>query len=332
MANIKLHRWLIGIFTSIIVIFAMSHNASAVDLTYNLNDYSLVRSLPVDVIACGFSGGSNYVSGTGGRCSFKLGNTTNRLENIFTNNSYYAAIGDLIEFYLVVTADGPISDGSGSLGNLINFNSNFYILNVDKVVGNQLYSFLDLYNGWIGSEQSQGRTLDFDLLNKYYSYDVYKFVLVSKNSGTFQFGLNNTPLIFKPVSSNPPTVTFQLFHINQFRFKGSEENREQEQATQDAVDDSQDAGDSSSSSAQSGSASLLNVIGAFAGIITSAQPTNCLINGNMGNLNIGQIDLCANPVPSFVQIIGSIILVCLVIPFVVIMFNRFISIFRSFQS
>lgn len=109
-------------------------------------------------------------------------------------------------------------------------------------------------------------------------------------------------------------------------------NDGQADATQDAADDSSTAGNTSSSDAVSATSSLLSVIGAGIGAITSAQPTNCRINGNMGNLDVGTIDLCGNPVPTFVGVIGSIIAVLVVLPLVIVLFNRFISIIRSFQS
>lgn len=112
------------------------------------------------------------------------------------------------------------------------------------------------------------------------------------------------------------------------------ENQQQQEvdATNDAVDNSQDAGQDSSDSATAGTGSLISAIGSAVAAITSASPTNCLINGNMGNLNVGQIDLCANPVPAFVSIIGSLLLVLFIVPLCISLFNRFINLFRSFQS
>ena len=109
-------------------------------------------------------------------------------------------------------------------------------------------------------------------------------------------------------------------------------NDAQADATQDAADDSSTAGSSSSSDATSATSSLLSVIGAGIGAITTAQPTNCRINGDMGNLDVGTIDLCGNPVPTFISVIGSIIAVLVVLPLVIVLFNRFISIIRSFQT
>ena len=51
----------------------------------------------------------------------------------------------------------------------------------------------------------------------------------------------------------------------------------------------------------------------------------------MGNFDMGSIDLCANPVPTFMQVIGSIIAALVVLPLVIVLFNRFIAIIGSFQ-
>lgn len=108
------------------------------------------------------------------------------------------------------------------------------------------------------------------------------------------------------------------------------QQKEENQANENISQNSQDSATSSSDS-QTATSSLMSVIASGIGAITSASPTNCKINGNMGNLNIGNIDLCANPVPSFMAIIGSIIAVLVVLPLVILLFNRFISIIRSFQ-
>ena len=106
----------------------------------------------------------------------------------------------------------------------------------------------------------------------------------------------------------------------------------EEDAANDAVSDSETSGSDSSSDATTATSSLISVIGSFVGAVTTATPTNCRINGDMGNLDVGTIDLCANPVPTFVQIISSLILIAICIPFAIVMFNRFIGLFRSFQG
>lgn len=109
-------------------------------------------------------------------------------------------------------------------------------------------------------------------------------------------------------------------------------NKDVEDKTEQESQNAQNQGDNSSQSATNATTGLINAIGGFVGAITTASPSNCIINGNMGNFNMGNIDLCANPVPSFVQIISSLILIVICIPFAIIMFNRFIGLFRSFQG
>lgn len=109
-------------------------------------------------------------------------------------------------------------------------------------------------------------------------------------------------------------------------------NDGEQEATQDAADEAQDAADDSSSDASTATSSLISVIGGFVNVLTSAQPTNCKINANLNHIDMGQLDLCANPVPSYIQIIGSIILICAAIPLAIVLFNRFIGLFRSFQG
>lgn len=109
-------------------------------------------------------------------------------------------------------------------------------------------------------------------------------------------------------------------------------NKDVENKTEQNAQNAQNQGNDSSQSATNASSGLINAIGGFVGAITTASPSNCIINGNMGNFNMGNIDLCANPVPTFVQIIGSLVLIAICIPFAIIMFNRFIGLFRSFQG
>lgn len=108
--------------------------------------------------------------------------------------------------------------------------------------------------------------------------------------------------------------------------------QQEKQDVQDAADNSESAGDSSSSDAEQGTSSLISAIGSAVSVISSASPTNCRINGDMGNLDVGQIDLCANPVPTFIQVIGSLILILITVPLCITLFNRFIGLFRSFQG
>lgn len=139
------------------------------------------------------------------------------------------------------------------------------------------------------------------------------------------------------LNSNTDNVNNNLGQV-----KGAIENLQQQQQqqvaqekqeVQDAADEAADSGDQSAADAENATAGLISVIGGFVNAITSATPTNCKINGKINNsFNMGELDLCSMPVPSFVQIISSLILIAICIPFAIVMFNRFIGLFRSFQG
>lgn len=164
---------------------------------------------------------------------------------------------------------------------------------------------------------------------------IYVMGHVTCDVTNLEFGDNNNPnMVFLHGTATTEGIWIFQPKINFFEYQdqSAETLNETKQEVQDASDASETAGSSSSSDAASGTSSLLSVIGAGIGAITTAQPTNCRINGDMGNLDVGTIDLCGNPVPTFISVIGSIIAVLVVLPLVIILFNRFISIIRSFQG
>lgn len=61
---------------------------------------------------------------------------------------------------------------------------------------------------------------------------------------------------------------------------------------QDAADDAQDAVDDAQDTIESDTASITDQIGTIIGIIKDTPATNCNINGNMGNVNLGTMDMC----------------------------------------
>lgn len=154
------------------------------------------------------------------------------------------------------------------------------------------------------------------------------------------YAINNTVADYSSIVNaiqSQPNYTQNLNNINNginnINNSINNINDEEQDATQDAADTAADSGDQSAADAENATAGLISVIGGFVNAITSATPTNCKINGKINNsFNMGELDLCAMPVPSFVQIISSLILIAICIPFAIVMFNRFIGLFRSFQG
>lgn len=106
--------------------------------------------------------------------------------------------------------------------------------------------------------------------------------------------------------------------------------------THDTFDDAQDTADADSSSssqqATSSGTTLLSGFQAFLGALTGASPSNCVINADMGNMNLGSIDLCQlDPPPAF-QAISSIMVIGFTVPLSLALGKKMIALFRSFQT
>lgn len=61
---------------------------------------------------------------------------------------------------------------------------------------------------------------------------------------------------------------------------------------QDASDDAQDAADEAQDTVESDTATITQQIGNIIGAITDTPATDCEINGNMGNVNLGTMNMC----------------------------------------
>lgn len=99
------------------------------------------------------------------------------------------------------------------------------------------------------------------------------------------------------------------------------------------ADANEDTINDDSSAAQSTATSLLSVVGQFIGALTSAQPTSCVLNGNLiPHLPLGQLDLCQNNPPAVITIIGSLILIAVVVPLAFHAVKRMLALIGSFQN
>lgn len=330
MENIK-KKWFWGIFISLLVFFAMSHNASAA-MNLNYEYYDLNRSLNSFNVSCGLKGQQHTPGALA--CSWVNTGTEFKLNAIYQTTPMELKAGDIIQFYLYI-------------GNPQNYNISGGIPTLQQTYGKDGLLTLDVevVDDWHSLEfYTSDNLLQYE--NAYTLYDfwandqfgkVYKVIQRAPRDGSYRAGFDvNTDssavYLFSWYQNANYTVNLKIFNLIVYRPAESRENKEVEEKTQDAVDQSEAAGGSSSQDAQTGTTGLLNAITGAVNVISSASPTNCKINGNMGNLDIGQLDLCANPAPTFIQTIGSLILILMCVPLAISLFNRFIAIFRSFQS
>lgn len=123
-----------------------------------------------------------------------------------------------------------------------------------------------------------------------------------------------------------PTTEQILDVLNQNTFdKGAQKVQSQSTAAQTQAN-------SSNTQANNSGSTLLQLFTGFVSAITSASPSSCSIPLNFGHFAVSDVDLCTLPVPSYVQVIGSLIAIALFVPFGMAMFRRFILLFRSFQG
>lgn len=316
------------VFTYLGAVFLMSHiimcsNAGAVDSVYTLNGYSIINSAGGVRINCDFSDETNTITSTQTNvwtCGAK--NTSGhvvKLRRIYSVDQWNFQNGDIIEYDILVWSAVNLSSLDGFVMGFVGEpSSNLQLIGFKQVANNVFY------NNNIGD----GDTL-FEG-NSYYS--LYRYTFKSRANFALNLGFPNGYQDW--FIWHGENVNFRLLNISQYRLtgEGSPDQQNEINATNDSVQQSETEGESSQSDAQTGTASLISTIGSAVSAITSASPTNCLLNGNMGNFDMGQIDLCSNPVPAFVQIISSLILILITVPLCIVMFNRFIGLFRSFQG
>lgn len=308
----------------------MSHNAGAIDATFNLNDYEQLN----------FNVTQNYYD-------YKIYNANGTL-NHQCLATFNCTVGNNQQIRVAATHDSfPLKAGDIIFYNLALY-SPVRLHHIDNLQFRSLapgYGVSTLYFHEVSDFSALGGfTESFPsssgngviTTDGYFVSNIYEIALIANIDGNRQLGSFNQNTVDIAVNmGNTATSDVLVVAVTGFtvyRYTGSTENKEQQEKTQEAADASETAGGSSSSDAQQGTSSLLSTIGSAVSVISSASPTNCLLNGNMGNLDVGQIDLCANPVPTFIQIIGSIILILLVVPLCITLFNRFIGLFRSFQT
>lgn len=313
MACLKRFKWLI---IPVFAILLMSHNTYAVDITYDAEDIwgnwtstmmSNNWSIPSGCISPIISG--QYYRRIFSTCEFTL----NNLYVTIPDREYHADDLIMISFLLTYADE--------STSNHTTWFSNHY-------GGSNYLNLID-----VDIENLNGNTQQVTLWLRAYGTFRDSNVLISGNDAPV---VRLIPGTGGGNAAITPSVT-QVWHINGNNTPSADDisnavNNSQKQETQNSANQSQTSGDQSTADSQQATSSLISVIGGFVGVLTSASPTNCLLNANMNHIDMGQIDLCANPVPSYIQIIGSIILICAAIPLAIVLFNRFIGLFRSFQG
>lgn len=95
--------------------------------------------------------------------------------------------------------------------------------------------------------------------------------------------------------------------------------------------DSQSGADDSQAEAEATGTTLLAAFTGFVGALTSASPSNCNIDMDLGNLDLGVVNLCQLSLPQPFPTIASIMLILFCVPLSIATARKVINLFRSFQ-
>ena len=132
--------------------------------------------------------------------------------------------------------------------------------------------------------------------------------------------------------------------LNQVKTQGQAQQQTIETAIQNALDDEKDDYEqqsqdnettinSDSSAAQGAATTLLGVVGQFISTLTSAQPTNCNLDGSLiPHLNLGTLNLCTYQMPAALTVLGSLVLIAFVVPLAYHTVKRMLALIGSFQN
>lgn len=130
------------------------------------------------------------------------------------------------------------------------------------------------------------------------------------------------------------SMSFPTFYFYQ------ESNPDEEMNNKDTEDrdnlesqssDTDSAADSSSEDAESTGTTLLGAFSAFVTALTSASPSNCVLDMDLGNLDLGNVDFCTLSPPQPIPTIASIFLILFCVPLSIATAKKVINLFRSFQ-
>ena len=149
----------------------------------------------------------------------------------------------------------------------------------------------------------------------------YTIIVQARDSGTIpiQIGLSNTDMFrfridqWQPSQGSTNVGTISVSDVQEFKTVqfgenvANDINNQQEQAGEQAQQEGNTAGNQAGEQAQQETATMFQTIGNILGAITDTPPGDCTITGNMGNLNMGNLNLCVAEIEPIRPIIRAVI-------------------------
>lgn len=125
------------------------------------------------------------------------------------------------------------------------------------------------------------------------------------------------------INQNSETNNFLSENLErQDQFK--EDIQNQSQATENDANSSQ-------AQAQASGSTLLQAVTSFIGALVNSSASDCVINADIGDFEMGDVDLCSLSVPAPFQVISSLLIIGFFVPLSIALARKMINLFRSFQ-
>lgn len=222
-----------------------------------------------------------------------------------------------------------------------------YVLDSCDVISGGSYNYSEVSSGsWSFNNSGTGNLPQNNLY--FNSSSVITHYILTLNGHVATSGYDNLINLrgdFLQVNTGIYQLSVSLSNVRFFTSESAESqavNNQTEQQqqyhdeTQQTFDDAQDTADtdsdSSSQQATSSGTTLLAGFTSFVSALTGASASNCVINADLGNMDLGSIDLCQlSPPPAF-QAISSIMVIGFTVPLSIALAKKMISLFRSFQT
>lgn len=213
-----------------------------------------------------------------------------------------------------------------------NYNDNFKCYEEISGNGNAIIEFK--FNGFSTTDNSPINGLDFrwgDALTTPSTASTVGIAGICK-TGTFNTScfLGNTiqfmGITYKYTLSNDPAIIYQNTIINQNNTQinqnqqiidnqnaAAQQDQEDRDNISDTAQDAQDSADSAQDQNEQATSSLLDTMGSlFTALGTPA--TDCKVNADLGNIDLGEIDYCSGKPAAFEPIINSVCIMIMAIP------------------
>lgn len=175
------------------------------------------------------------------------------------------------------------------------------------------------------------------------SYQYAYVVLQMTANGYLTLGNGNNSvfynnLTFPNAGSNPSTFTYRsVIYLNSINrlvpvdTSSETDVADKELEGQDNIEN-QDTSGSDQGVSDSDYSSLLDVFTGFITAISGVSPSSCELSLNTSMGNFGEVDLCAVDPPSWIQLVGSIIVIILFVPCSMALVNRILRTIQELQQ